>query len=199
MNNDYRPPPNRLRLTGLQEAQIPALVELDAACSEMYEAQGFDGAEVPRRSAGDFVSLVRGNSVHVVEADHEVAGYLAWHDASPGVAYLSELAVHPRFQRFGVGSKLLQALRDEARSLGLEQVVARCWENATWAMAFYRRHGFSPVDVSAPAKVRGWRDEHCVHAPGQRRARPGEVALWSAIGASPESADAEPGGLASVE
>ena len=100
------------------------LLELNLACSDMYYAVGFDGAEVPRRLANDFVSLARGNSVRVAEADHEVAGFVARHDEAPGVAYLNELAVHPRFQRFGIGSKLLEAVRDEARSLGLEEVVA---------------------------------------------------------------------------
>ena len=44
---DERTPPTRIRITGLQEAQLPAVVEVDHACTAMYYDAGFDGAEVP--------------------------------------------------------------------------------------------------------------------------------------------------------
>src|SRR3984885_8826772 len=126
--NDDRPPPTRIRMTGLQEEQLGALVAIDAACAAMYHALGFDAAEVPVRVAADFVRLARSNNVRVVEADNEVAGLLAWHDESPGVAYLADIQVHPSFQRYGLGSSLLEVLREEARSLRLEPGGGRCWE-----------------------------------------------------------------------
>ncbi len=175
--NDDRTPPTHLRLTGLQEEQLAALVALDAACAAMYHALGFDAAEVPARVAGDFVRLARSNRVRVIEADHEVAGFLAWHDESPGVAYLADIQVHPSFQRFGIGTRLLEDLREEARNLRLEQVVVRCWEKATWALGFYRQQRFMPIDATAPAKVQGWKEERL--ASGRPLTRPGEVALWS--------------------
>jgi amino-acid N-acetyltransferase len=182
--DDDRTPPKRIHLTGLQEGQLADLVELDAACAAMYHELGFDAAEVPTRSAAEIVALSRSNSVHVVEADHEVAGILAWHDESPGVAYLVDIQVHPDHQRFGLGTRLLEALREEARTLRLEQVVVRCWEKATWAMAFYRRQRFMPIDATAPAKVQGWKEERL--ASGRPLTRPGEVALWSPIGPAPK-------------
>jgi amino-acid N-acetyltransferase len=182
--NDDRTPPTRIRITGLQEDQLTALVELDAACAAMYYDKGFDGAEVPARVAGDFVRLSRQNNVHVVEADRVVAGFLAWHDESPGVAYLVDIQVHPDYHRFGLGATLLEAMRDEARDLKLEQVVVRCWEKATWAREFYRRQRFMPIDATAPAKVQGWKEERL--ASGKPLTRPGEVALWSPIGPAPK-------------
>lgn len=185
MTNDDRTPPTKIRLTtGLQEAQLPDLVKLDALCSAMYHAAGFDAAEVPVRQAADFVVLSRRNSVRVAEADHVVAGILAWHDESPGVAYLAEVQVHPDYQRFGIGAELLDALREEARKLKLEQIVVRCWEKASWAMAFYRRQRFMPIDATAPARVQGWKEERL--ATGKPLTRPGEVALWSPIGPAPK-------------
>jgi GNAT superfamily N-acetyltransferase len=178
--NDDRIPPKRIRTTGLQEEQLAAIVAVDDACAAMYYERGFDAAEVPARVAGDFVRLARSNSVRVVEADNEVAGFLAWHDESPGVAYLADVEVHPRLQRFGLATYLLDALRDEARGLKLEQVVVRCWEKATWAMTFYRRQRFMPIDATAPAKVQGWKEERL--ASGRPLTRPGEIALWSPIG-----------------
>ena len=176
---DERQRPTRVRLTGLQEAQLPALVELEQACVAMYHEVGFDAAEVPARGTADFVKLTRDHNLHVAEADGVVAGYLAWRDEAPGVAYLADVSVHPDFQRFGIGTQLLDALRTDARSLGLEVVVVRCWTKATWAKRFYERAGFAPIDDAAPEKVRGWRD---ARSQGRPLTRPGEVALWAAIG-----------------
>jgi amino-acid N-acetyltransferase len=183
--DDQRTPPARIRITkGLQESALRDLRALDALCGAMYHEIGFDAAEVPERTEADFARLARSSSVRVAEADHVVAGFLAWHDEAPGVAYLSDLQVHPDYQRFGIGAKLLDAMRDEARNLKLEQIVVRCWEKASWAMAFYRRQRFMPIDATAPAKVTGWRDDRA--ATGKPLTRPGEVALWSPIGPAPK-------------
>lgn len=184
MQTDDRSPPSRIRLTGLQEGQLAALVELDAACSAMYYEAGFDGAEVPLRSQAEFAMLGRANSVKVAEADHLVAGFLAWHDEAPGVAYLADIQVHPEYQRFGIASTLLEVMRDEARSHRLEQVVVRCWEKASWALTFYKRQRFQPIDATAPAKVQAWREEQL--ASGRPITRPGELVLWSPIGPAPK-------------
>lgn len=184
--NDDRTRPSRIRLTGLQEAQLPDLVKLDAACAAMYHERGFDAAEVPERSPSDFATLSRSHSVRVAEADHVPAGVLAWRDESPGVAYLADVSVHPDYQRFGIGSQLLEGLREEARDHDLSHIVVRVWENAPWAVAFYRHHGFAPIEGGAnvPAKVTGWRDDRL--AGGRPLTRPGEIALWAEVGKAPE-------------
>ena len=179
---DDRTPPQRVRLTGLQEVQLQALVALDHACAAMHYDIGLDGAEVPMRSAADITSLTRQHNVKVAEADHEVAGYLAWRDEAPGVAYIEELAVHPQYQRFGIGSRLLEGLRDEARGYKIEQVVVKCWTKASWAAGFYKASGFTPIDDSAPPKVRHWRDERASVHP---LTRPGEIVMWAPVGAAP--------------
>jgi GNAT superfamily N-acetyltransferase len=184
-DRNRRTPPSRIRVhTGLQEAQLADLVSLDAQCAAMYYEAGFDAAEVPARDQTDFVKLSRLNSVRVAEADNFVAGFLAWHDESPGVAYLVDLQVHPEYQRFGIAADLLDSLREQARGMGLEQIVVRAWEKATWAMAFYRRQRFMPIDATAPAKVQGWKEDRL--ATGKPLTRPGEVALWSPIGPAPK-------------
>jgi GNAT superfamily N-acetyltransferase len=184
-SNDDRTAPARIRITtGLQEDHLAGLLEIDRLCSAMYYAIGFDGAEVPAFSEADFVAIARANSVRVAEADHVAAGFLAWHDESPGVAYLVDVRVHPEYQRFGIATKLLDAMREQARTLRLEQVVVRCWEKATWAMAFYRRQRFMPIDATAPARVQQWKEERL--ATGKPLVRPGEVALWSPIGPAPK-------------
>lgn len=181
--DDDRTPPERIRLSGLQEAQLSELVQLEQACTAMYHAIGFDAAEVPARSTSELVKLTKDHNVKVAEAVHSggrfVAGYVAWRDESPGVAFVEELSVHPDYQRFGVGTRLLDAVRDEARELGLAHVVLKAWTKATWARRFYEASGFKPIDDAAPAKVTGWRDER---SQGRPLTRPGEAALWAPVG-----------------
>jgi len=188
MSTDDRIPPKRIRVTRLQETHLEALVELEQACTAMYHEIGFDAAEVPPRSVQDLARLPREHNVFVAEADHEVAGYLAWRDESPGVAYLEEISVHPQFQRFGVGSRLLQALEEDVLRVGLHDVVAKTWEKAAWAQKFYAHHGFSRVDDAASARVRGWLEER---SGGRPITRPGEVLICKPLRAQPTVADEE--------
>lgn len=182
-----RTPPKRVRLTGLQEAQVPELLQVDARCAAMYHDIGFDAAEVPVRSAADLAGLVRHHSVHVAEADHVAVALMAWRDESPGVAYLADLQVHPDYQRFGIASKLFELLETEVRSHGFEHIVVRCWEKATWALAFYRSRGFVPLnDDDVPPKVAAWKRDRSQGGP---IVRPNEALLWVKVSAAPPAED----------
>ncbi|WP_437960778.1 GNAT family N-acetyltransferase [Sorangium sp. So ce119] len=185
--HDDRTAPKRIRVTGLQEAQLPTLVALEQACKAMYHESGFDAADVPARTLAEIIALTRRHDVRVAEADDEVAGYLAWRDEAPGVAYLEELAVHPDHQRRGIATRLLAELLERAREVGMEQVVLRSREKASWAQAFFRKAGFAPLGDEAPEKVRAWRGEQ--EASGKPLVRDGEVVLWATI---PSRAHDEP-------
>lgn len=178
---EERTRPTRIRVSGLQETQLPSVVEIEEAAASLYAEGGFPEGEVPARRLTDIVALTRAHNVRVAEADHVVAGYAAWRDEAPGVAVLETIAVHPDFQRVGVGSKLVETIRDEARDAGLKHLVMRCRTKAPWAMEFCRKLGFSAIGADAPSKVAKW---------GQERAatvlRPGEAVFWAAVGEAPE-------------
>jgi amino-acid N-acetyltransferase len=178
MSTNDRTPPKRIRVTRLQETHLEALAALEQACTAMYHESGFDTAEVPARSVQDLARLPRDHNVFVAEADHEVAGYMAWRDESPGVAYLEEISVHPQYQRFGVGSRLLQALEEDALRVGLSDILGKTWEKAAWAQKFYAHHGFSRVDETASARVLGWQEER---SGGRPITLPGAVLIWKPL------------------
>jgi amino-acid N-acetyltransferase len=182
-DDDDRIPPKRVRISKLQEVQIGDLVKLDHACSEMYWELGFDAAEVPARMTQEFYKLPRDHAVRVAEADYVVAGYTAFRDEAPGVAYLEELSVHPDYQRFGIGAMLLESVYEEARDKDLKEIVLRTWDKAEWARAFYAKLGFVKIDESAPLRVRDWLASK---TEGDRPfLRPGESVLWRAIPKAP--------------
>jgi len=188
---DDRTPPKRVRLEKLQEVHVPHLLKVDRASAEQYWALGFDAAEVPVRTNAEIYRLPKAHSVRVAEADYVVAGYSAFRDEAPGVAYLEEIAVHPDYQRFGIGKKLIEQVFEEARAANLRELVLRRWDKAEWACAFYDSFGFKPIDDGAPTKVRGWLAEK---TDGDRPfLRPGESALWVAIpkGNEPDEEDDE--------
>ncbi|MFO0616119.1 MAG: GNAT family N-acetyltransferase [Polyangiaceae bacterium] len=181
MSDTERERPEKIRLSKLQEVQVPDVAKVEAATAAMYYELNFDAAEVPTRSQTDIVQLTRTHNVWVAEADYKVAGYCAFRDEAPGVAYVEELSVHPDYQRFGVGRRLFEKIVSEARDLGLTAVVLKVWERAEWANAFYDAMGMKPIRDDAPAKVRQWLEER---SQGQVFQRPGEGVRWVTTEAS---------------
>ncbi len=188
MSDTERERPEKIRLSKLQEVQVPELAKVEQATAAMYYELGFDAAEVPVRSQTDIVQLTRSHNVWVAEADYHVAGYCAFRDEAPGVAYVEELSVHPDYQRFGVGRRLFEKIVEEARHLGLAAVVLKVWERAEWANAFYDAMGLQVLRDDAPPKVRKWLEERSAGQPFQR---PGEGLRWIGVGSDDaEDADA---------
>lgn len=176
---DEREAPQRVRLSGLQEVQLEALAGVERRCAAQHYEAGFDGAEVSPRSALELAKLPRDHDVYVAEADHVVAGYLAWRDEAPGVAYIAELMVDPDYQRFGIATRLVERLFEAARESGLHCAIVRRFQRAPWAVAFYERVGFRAIDDEATSAARVWLEERV--ATGRPVTRPGEDVLWMPI------------------
>ena len=58
-----------------------------------------------------------------------------------GVELIRHAYVRPGRQRGGVGAELIKHLRAQSR----QPMLVGTWATATWAMEFYRRHGFELV------------------------------------------------------
>jgi ribosomal protein S18 acetylase RimI-like enzyme len=65
---------------------------------------------------------------------------------APGTLYIAGIAVWPDFRRHGVGTRLLEAARERARSLGLRELSLLCFAGNTGARRLYERTGFVVVD-----------------------------------------------------
>jgi GNAT superfamily N-acetyltransferase len=152
-------PPQRVRIAKLQDAQLDAVVAIDLACKQLMERAGVPASEVPARGLSGIARLTKVHNVLVAEADGAVAGYAAWRDESPGVAYLEELAVKPDLQRHGIGQKLLDAVREEARALSLPVLIARCWIRASPAKALLAKGGLAALSADSGERASLWREE----------------------------------------
>jgi N-acetylglutamate synthase-like GNAT family acetyltransferase len=163
--------PIRIRTSGLQEQQVGDVVKLEESLATTQ--RGFQP-----RSLTQVVGLTKLHNVRVAESDDVVLGWVAWRDESPGVGIVEHLAVHPRFQRFGVGHALVEVVRGEARGVPLEHLVVRVSEGANAASPFLKKEGFVPLDDKADQRVLDWRDEQTAKGP---LVEAGHRVLWGRV------------------
>jgi N-acetylglutamate synthase-like GNAT family acetyltransferase len=175
MSDDERVRPSRIRVGRMQEAHLEDLVRIETGAAGMYAELGFDGATVSPRTFREIGGLARNHSVWVAEADYVAAGYVAWRDEEPGVAYIEELSVDPALHRFGIGRKLIERVIEEANELKIPSIVVRAFSQAPWAAGFYAALSFRALDDTAPPKTREWLERKLS---GQPWLRPGEVVLY---------------------
>jgi N-acetylglutamate synthase-like GNAT family acetyltransferase len=172
MTDDPRTPPEKIRITGLQEAQLLDLQAIEARCAAMFYEVGLTEEQVAPKTEIGMAKLPRSHDVMVAEADDRPAGYLAWADEAPGVAFLTTLVVAPSHQRFGLATRLLRELGEEASKHGIKTVVTACWDLAPWAMSFLAVRGFQRLNGQLPDKLNEWKDRR-----EPELAQPG-LSLW---------------------
>ncbi len=97
----------------------------------------------------------QGTDYLIAENDGQPAGFAKLCESSPlpevaatRVVELHQLYVLPEQQRFGIGGHLIEAVVDNVRDKAAEGVWLSAWEDATWAVNFYRKHGFETVGTT---------------------------------------------------
>jgi ribosomal protein S18 acetylase RimI-like enzyme len=83
-----------------------------------------------------FVACARGTDVGLVRG--------ALHDQFPDTGYLISMWVAPEARRQGIGSALVDAVAQWARTKGLARLLLDVGEHNTAAIALYARNGFVP-------------------------------------------------------
>jgi amino-acid N-acetyltransferase len=104
------------------------------------------------RAVSELYSQVRDFLVAVDEQSEEIIGCGALHIVWEDLAEIRSLAVRTSDQGRGLGSQLIEALLEEARSLAIKQVFV-----LTYRTALFERFGFEVMDKShLPHKI--WAD-----------------------------------------
>lgn len=93
----------------------------------------------------------------VVSSGNRVVACAALHLYTPTSGEIRSLAVAPEAQGQGLGRALVNALEEEARSLGLEMVFA-----FTYIPEFFRKLGYLQVD-RGELPLKAWKD--CLRCP----------------------------------
>jgi ribosomal protein S18 acetylase RimI-like enzyme len=68
--------------------------------------------------------------------------------------YLSNVAIYPEFRSFGVGTKLLAVIEEEARSIGKKRVVLHAETHNARAISLYERLGYKIESRSPSLKIK---------------------------------------------
>lgn len=115
--------------------------------------------------------LLRAHKVRVLEAGAtgEVVGFAEFSLVLDESELLS-LAVHPRFQRQGLGKRLLSEVLREAAALGAAKIFLEVRQSNTAARKLYERHGFAQDGVRpgyySPATAGAPREDACLYSSG---------------------------------
>ncbi len=93
----------------------------------------------------------------VVDCSGAIAGVGALHFYTPDSGEIRSLAVEPKWQKHGVGKRIIQALEEEAREFGLQAVFA-----FTYVDRFFEKLGYTRIDRS-DLPLKAWKD--CLRCP----------------------------------
>ncbi|QQE80670.1 N-acetyltransferase [Alicyclobacillus sp. SO9] len=126
-------------------ADVPHMQELIMA----YAKQGL---MLPRTEKSLYETL---QCFSIADADGEVLGTAGLHILWKDLAEVRSLAVKQGMQGLGLGRQLVSATLDQARQLGIRQVLS-----LTYQTQFFEKLGFQVVDKQTlPHKI--WTD--CIH------------------------------------
>jgi diamine N-acetyltransferase len=86
-----------------------------------------------------------GSVRYVIEADGKEAGVISLRSPWLKGPYLELLAIFPKFQGRGIGTKLLHWMEQEAVQHGARNLWVCASTFNTGALRFYERHGFTQI------------------------------------------------------
>lgn len=122
----------------------PIIFRIINAAAAVYEgAIPADCWHDPYMSLSELDSeMSAGVTFWVCENENQVIGVMGIQSVRD-VDLIRHAYVTPEYQRRGVGAALIRYIQ----SLGTRQILVGTWAAATWAIDFYRRHGFEPVST----------------------------------------------------
>ena len=111
------------------------------------------------RSDDELATNIR--SYVLAKSEGYLVGYTALHIHSPRLAEIRSLIVDPTFRGQSVGKKMVAFALEEARELGVEEVLA-----LTYVPDFFRKLGFEEIAKESLPEHKIWTDcIKCIHFP----------------------------------
>ena len=147
----------RMAIRRADESDAPAIAEVrNAAAAALTAAHGhghWSSRTRPESVARGFsraqvLVAVRGTSVAgtlTLQAKKPWAIDVAYFTPVPRALYLIDMAVDPKFQRRGIGRRLLEAAEEAARTLPAQALRLDAYDGLAGAGGFYARAGMREV------------------------------------------------------
>lgn len=126
----------QIKLKSLTEAELSQVIELDNLCfGGLWSLEGYQ-REI--KSPNSELLIICFN----LNQEEKVIG-LGCFWSILEEAHLTILAIHPDFQRQGLGTLLLNKLLESAQKKGLERATLEVGENNQLALNLYKKFGFT--------------------------------------------------------
>jgi len=93
--------------------------------------------------------------------DEELVGYAALHIHSQELAEIRSLIVSPKVRGLGIGSKIVEFCKKEAKELGVKEILV-----LTYIADFFKKLGFKEIEKEKIPNHKIWQDcIKCLHFP----------------------------------
>lgn len=89
------------------------------------------------------------HAYRVAEVDGTIVGFISYYQKENGVMWIGDIVVIPELQRQGIGTKLVEYVRNEALRAGAPAMALETQDRFSWAVAFCESLGFSRIDAVA--------------------------------------------------
>ncbi len=123
------------------EADLHLLPPIEAAADGMFLEVGEVGIELPPGQMS--IAELRGaQAVFVI--DNPIAGFICL-DRLDGMAHLAQIAVLPTRTGEGLGTALIAAGIEWARSRGYSGMILTTYRDVPWNAPYYERRGFHVI------------------------------------------------------
>lgn len=120
-------------MCGIRKYKDSDLQEIFAIYSAARQGNQFTEPEV--ESAAEFISLLEGEDVFILQAESKPIAFISVY---PEQSFIHHLYVHPEHQRNGLGSRLLDYVRNKYE----HPLSLKCEKTNIQAVSFYKRSGW---------------------------------------------------------
>lgn len=111
------------------------------------------------RDSDEIANTIR--SYILAKEDEKIIGFAALHIYSSNLAEIRSLVVVNEFRGKGVGSKIVAKLEEEARELGIKELLS-----LTYQKSFFEKAGFKEIEKNEIPEHKIWADcIKCKHFP----------------------------------
>jgi ribosomal protein S18 acetylase RimI-like enzyme len=146
-----------LRIRPARLDDVPALIEIERAASEMFRSLSLDFvADDDPGSPEELAPYVHGERAFVAtDATDLPIAYIIL-DAVDGAAHIEQVSVHPEHARQGIGRELIDRAAAWACANGLRSLTLTTYVDVPWNAPYYRRLGFrhlSPREETAGLRM----------------------------------------------
>ncbi len=133
---------NQVIIRSLQEADYPEMMAID----QLVFNSSTTPATMRQMTLEEYAGHYSPDEVFIAELEGRVAGYIGYHNPT-GLATNSHvieiyIAVHPDYQKIGIGRQLMNHITQWGRQNGYQKISLRVLSVNHKAIAFYKAMGY---------------------------------------------------------